>query len=213
MTERRLADVLRHIDDEVAPDAAEIEFKVRLRADLDETLDRDAVKRARLVASEPPYPRRKPVAVLAVAAAIVTAVAGVLIVAERPTSDAPASPIATWPSTSTTTVPVLDALAACERFRASNADELLEAVTPRDLTVAQVEEAVNAVEVLLADVDATHPDDPLRPVLVRVRNATREAALRLEANDPAGARTALEAARVESGTPLDSTEFAHCIDR
>lgn len=212
MTERQLADVLRHIDDEVAPDAAEIEFKVRLRADLDETLDRDAVKRARLVASDP-YPRRRPAAVLAVAAAIVTVVVGVLIVAERPTSDAPASPIAPWLSISTTTVPVLDALAACERFRASNADELLEAVIPRDLTVAQVDEALNAVEVLLADIDATHPDDPFRPVLVRVRNATREAALRLEANDPAGARPALEAARVEIGTPLESTEFAHCIDR
>jgi hypothetical protein len=212
MTERQLADLLRHIDDDDALDGAEIAFKIRLRADLDETLDRDRLNRARLVVADA-SPQRNRSALLAAAAAVILVVAGALIVAERTTSDAPASPIPTAAATSTTTVPVLDAWPACERFRASNADELLVTMIPDDLTVAEMNEAVDAIDVLLADVEATYPDDPFHSVLVRVRDATREAALRLEVDDRAGARTALEAARIDSQSRLENTQFVSCLNR
>ena len=216
MNERHLTDLLRHVDDVVPLDVDALDFKARLRTELDHTLvHADDAWGSSAVRHPTPGGRRQSM-VLAYVAMVGALVVGSLAILASRSADAPSGPVTipSAPTTSpTTTVPTLDPVAACARFRSASVEELLSGVVTDDVTAVDVEDLEARLDTLSADVRASSADDPIGPVLARMQDASSEARLRLQDGDRSGALTALGVVRTEASTAPVESAFAACFRR
>lgn len=216
MNERQLADLLRHIDDESPLDADALDFKARLRVDLDDTLAHLEGRPGMYFARHGESTRRR-AGTFAFVAAFAVLVVGAFVVLASRSADVPEGPatmpVTTAPRTPATSLPVLDPTSACARFRSFPASELLFGVVPDDVSAVDVAALVTALDTLSADVFAAPSGDASAPVVDRVQDAAREAVLRLEDGDRAGALAALQVARTESAAPTADSAFGACWER
>lgn len=220
MNDHDVERLLRLVDDPDGLDTAAQAFRDALREELDETLnhrsdDRLAHRSVRLDGG--PVDDGNPRRPLLVAAAIVTLVigAGAFLTVSRSADPAPADrPAVSQSSVPSTTAAVqrLSADAACARFEESGASALLGEQLPGQPTAAELADAVDAIDDVIASVrndDAAAGVETFADDLSIVRGAVQESLLLTVDGDVAGAARALTFAR----TAYFGLEFPPSFDR